>query len=128
MKLLLDTHLLIWSAQNHAKLGPKARRLIGDASNALSFSVVSLWEIVIKRGLERADFQIDPVRLHRGLLENGYAQLSITAGHVLAVAGLVPRHKDPFDRLLLAQAAAEGLTLVTTDKAVAAYGGSVIKV
>ena len=131
MKLLLDTHVLIWAAQ--ANQGPdslsrEAVALIGDEANELHFSAVSLWEVVIKSGLGRKDFQVDPHLLRRGLLDNGYREVAISSEHCLAVAGLPPIHKDPFDRLLVAQAQVEGATLLTSDAQVAQYDGPIRKV
>jgi PIN domain nuclease of toxin-antitoxin system len=128
MILLLDTHLLLWAAGEPKKLSAAARKLLADPVNILMFSPVSLWEIVIKRGLERADFQVEPRRLRRGLLDHGYGELSVSSEHVIAVDRLPPLHKDPFDRLLLAQAEVEGFTLLTSDKTLAAYPASVRKV
>jgi len=98
---------------------------MGDAENELLFSVASMWEIVIKRGLGRDDFKVDPRLLRRGLLDNGYAELEIASAHVLAIETLPPIHKDPFDRLLVAQAMVEGITLLTADANVARYPGPV---
>ncbi len=96
-----------------------------DPDNDLLFSVASLWEIVIKRGLHRPDFQVDARLLRRGLLDNGYLELPILSEHVVAVDSLPPIHKDPFDRLLVAQATVEGITLLTDDPTVAQYPGPV---
>jgi len=96
--------------------------------NELFFSVASLWEIVIKCGLGRADFQVDPRLLRRGLLDNGYNELPILSEHVVTVGVLPPLHKDPFDRLLIAQAMVEGITLLTSDARAAEYPGSVRRV
>ncbi|MCL1962270.1 MAG: type II toxin-antitoxin system VapC family toxin [Desulfovibrionaceae bacterium] len=128
MKLLLDTHLLLWAAGAPKRLSAAARKLIESADNRLFFSVASIWEIVIKRALDRADFQVDALLLRRGLLDNGYAELAVTGEHALAVESLPPIHKDPFDRLLVAQAAIEGMTLLTTDANVVRYAGPVRKV
>jgi len=87
----------------------------------LLFSVASLWEIVIKNRLGRDDFKVDPRLLRRGLLDNGYIELGIASTHVMAVDALPPIHKDPFDRLLVAQAMVEGITLLTADLCVASY-------
>ena len=102
MKLLLDTHLLLWAAGQPRRLTAAARKLINDARNELLFSVVSLWEITIKKGLGRDDFRVDPARLRRGLLDNGYTELVIAGAHAVAVGGLPALHKDPFDRMLIA--------------------------
>lgn len=128
MKLLLDTHLLLWVAQGSDRLSPAARHLLADAGNHLLFSVASLWEIAIKRALGRDDFEADPRLLRRGLLDNGYGELPIVGEHAIATLSLPPLHKDPFDRLLVAQAMVEGITLVTADAQVADYPGSVRRV
>lgn len=126
MKLLLDTHLLLWAAGEPGKLSDKARNLILDTSNDLFFSAASIWEIVIKRNLERPDFRVDPVRLRKMLVVNGYEEIPVESEHALAVASLPPLHKDPFDRILLAQARTEGLQLLTVDEQIANYGDSII--
>lgn len=125
MRLLLDTQLLLWAAYMPACISPAAQALIEDRGNQLLFSPASLWEVVIKRGLGRADFRADPRALRRGLVENGYDELPITSEHALAVELLPPLHKDPFDRLLVAQSLTEGLTLVTADTQLAGYPGSI---
>ena len=128
MKLLLDTHLLLWAAGEPDRLSANARTLIDAAENALFFSAASLWEIAIKRGLGRGDFQVDARLLRRGLLDNGYSELPIGSEHAVAVDSLPSIHKDPFDRMLVAQAMVEGITLLTTDSFVAQYPGPVRKV
>ena len=125
MKLLLDTHLLLWAAGEPKKLSPKARRLIADTDNELMFSAASIWEVAIKRALGRADFQVDTRLFRRGLIDNGYAELPVFSAHAVAVETLPPIHKDPFDRLLVAQSQVEGIALLTSDATVAQYGGSV---
>jgi PIN domain nuclease of toxin-antitoxin system len=125
MKLLLDTHVLLWAAAQPERLPAKARRLLNDEQNQLLFSAASLWEIAIKRGLRRKDFQVDPRLLRRGLLDNGYHELPILSDHVVAIDGLPTIHKDPFDRLLVAQAMVEGVTLLTLDPIVAEYPGPI---
>jgi len=128
VNLLLDTHLLLWAASEPKRLSAKARALLLDPANHLVFSSASLWEISIKNGLERVDFNVDPRRLWRMLLVNGYRELPIISEHTVAVNDLPPLHGDPFDRILVAQARVEGLTLLTADKAVAKYGDGVRKV
>ncbi len=128
MKLLLDTHLLLWAAGKPERLPAVARSMIGDPGNQPVFSSVSLWEVAIKRGLGRSDFQVDARLLRRGLLDNGYLELAITSEHAVAIDGLPPLHKDPFDRLLVAQSMVEGITLLTTDPLVAQYPAPVQKV
>jgi len=125
VKLLLDTHLLLWAAGQPTRLSAKARRLINHPENDLVFSAASLWEVAIKRGLGRDDFQVDTRLLRRGLLDNGYSELPIRSDHVVATESLPPIHKDPFDRVLVAQATVEGITLLTSDAVVARYPGPV---
>ena len=98
MKLLLDTHLLLWAAGSPYQLLTAARSLLEDPLNELLFSAASLWEIAIKRGLGRSDFQVDARVLRRGLLDNGYQELAITAEHAVSIDSLPPIHKKPFDR------------------------------
>ncbi|RDU99686.1 type II toxin-antitoxin system VapC family toxin [Trinickia dinghuensis] len=125
MKLLLDTHLLLWAAGQPDRLSAKACSLIEDEANTLLFSAASLWEVTIKSDLGRADFRVDPRLLRRGLIDNGYLELPITHHHVLSLKGLPPHHRDPFDRMLVAQSITEGIALVTTDPVVAQYEGLV---
>ena len=128
VKLLLDTHLLLWAAGEPKKLSPAARRMIGDKRHTLCFSAASLWEIAIKRTLGRDDFRVDPGVLRRGLLENGYAEVSIDGEHAVAVTVLPLLHKDPFDRILLAQAVVGGMLLLTVDEQLAQYPGPVRRI
>jgi PIN domain nuclease of toxin-antitoxin system len=125
MKLLLDTHLLLWAASQPNRLSAAALRLIDNPANELFFSAASIWEVAIKRGLGRSDFQADPRLFRRGLLDNGYSELPILSDHVVAIDSLPPIHKDPFDRLLVAQATVEGIALLTADSVVAQYLGPV---
>lgn len=128
MKLLLDTQLLLWAAGQPERLSARARRQLNDPENELLFSAASLWEIAIKNSLGREDFRVEPRVLRRGLLDNGYVELPITSEHAVNVDSLPPLHKDPFDRLLLAQALVEGVTLLTADQQLARYRGPVRKV
>ena len=130
MKLLLDTHLLLWAAGEPKRLSKPARSLIDDPDNQLLFSAASLWEVAIKRrmgkrGSRREDFKADPRLLRRGLLDNGYSELPIRSDHVVATESLPPIHKDPFDRILVAQATVEGITLLTIDSQVSQYPGPI---
>jgi PIN domain nuclease of toxin-antitoxin system len=122
MKLLLDTHLLLWAAGEPAKLPKAARAQIEDEANVLLYSAASLWEIAIKRGLGRMDFQVDVRRLRRGLADNGYIELPILSLHAITVDTLPALHKDLFDRILIAQAKTEGVALLTVDRSLAPYG------
>ena len=125
MKLLLDTHLLLWAAGEPKRLSKQARTLIDNPDNELLFSAASLWEVAIKRWLGREDFKVDARLLRRGLLDNGYSELPIISDHVVAAESLPPIHKDPFDRVLVAQATVEGVTLLTIDSLVAQYPGPI---
>ncbi|MEO8169315.1 MAG: type II toxin-antitoxin system VapC family toxin [Oxalobacteraceae bacterium] len=125
MKFLLDTHLLLWAAGAPKQLPAAARQLLEDPQNELLFSAASLWEIAIKRGLGRSDFQVDARVLRRGLLDNGYQELTISSEHAVFIDSLPPLHKDPFDRILVAQATVEGIILLTADALVAQYPGPV---
>ena len=113
MKLLLDTHLLLWAAGQPNRLSTAALKLIDNPANELFFGAASTWEVAIKRGLARNDFQADPRLLRRGLLDNGYRELPILSDHVVAIDSLPSIHKDPFDRLLVARAGVEGISLLT---------------
>jgi PIN domain nuclease of toxin-antitoxin system len=128
VKVLLDTHLLLWAAHEPKRIPKAARALIENAETGMLFSAASLWEITIKRGLGRPDFQVDPRVLWRALLDNGYEELPILSEHVMHVHQLPPKHKDPFDRVLTAQAIVEGITLLTNDQKLAAYPGPIRKV
>ncbi len=121
MRLLLDTQLLLWAAVAPSRISRPVHRLINDDANVLLFSVVSIWETTIKANLGRADFTVDPRQIRSGLLDSGYRELEVTAEHALAVGDLPLLHRDPFDRLLLAQARHEGATFLTADHALAAY-------
>ena len=128
MKLLLDTQLLLWAAGQPERLSARAKRQINDPENELLFSAASLWEITIKKALGREDFRVEPRVLRRALLDNGYVELPITSEHAVSVDTLPALHKDPFDRMLLAQALVEGITLLTSDAQLARYRGPVRKV
>jgi PIN domain nuclease of toxin-antitoxin system len=125
MKLLLDTHILLRAAGQPDKLSPSAQELLLDSRNTLFFSSASIWEVVIKRGIGRDDFKVDPYRLRKMLVMNHYIELAITSEHVLKVDTLPLLHKDPFDRILIAQARSEGMLLVTVDTAIIRYKESI---
>ncbi|WP_417563097.1 type II toxin-antitoxin system VapC family toxin [Microbacterium sp.] len=122
MIILLDTHLLLWAAYTPDRLPASTRDDIDNDDNTLLFSAASIWEVSIKSSLGRADFDVDPYVLRRGLIENAYVELPVTAAHAAAVRDLPAVHRDPFDRMLVAQARVEGVTLQTNDRLVAAYG------
>jgi len=123
MKLLLDTHILLWVAAG--TLPKKAIPYFTNEAIELFFSSASIWEVIIKKSLNRSDFQVDPTTLYYGLLDNGYMEIAITSRHALLVADLPQTHKDPFDRILIAQARAEGMSLLTSDKTVSNYSPAI---
>jgi PIN domain nuclease of toxin-antitoxin system len=125
VRLLLDTHLLLWSAFSAARLPLDAIPLLENPENELNFSAASLWEVAIKSSLGRTDFKVDARLLRRGLLDNGYREIAISSEHAVAIAALPPIHKDPFDRILVAQSLVENVTLVTSDVMVSRYAGSI---
>ena len=128
MKILADTHILLWASDHPERLSNAARLLLSDAGNDLFFSPMSIWEVAVKGALGRKDFQLDPRVLRRNLLDNSYLELPLTSEHALAVQGLPPIHKDPIDRLLIAQATVEGILLLTADRQIARYPGAIRKV
>jgi PIN domain nuclease of toxin-antitoxin system len=128
MRFLLDTHFVLWVPINDRRIGAQAHAIFGDASNKFQFSTSSIWEIAIKRSLQRMDFLFDPREIRRQLIENGYEELPILGPHAVAVDSLAPIHKDPFDRILIAQAMVEGITLLTVDTTIAQYPGPILKV
>ena len=120
MSLLLDTHVLLWWVGAPARLSEDAKAAIADPEVLVYVSAVSAWEISIKRGLNQLDLR-DEEFLY-GMRESGFTELPVTAVHGLAAAALPLHHRDPFDRMLVAQAASESMRLVTHDRAIAAYG------
>ena len=125
MKILLDTHLILWAAGSPDELPTEARRIIEDESNELFFSSASIWEIAIKASLQKVNFQIDVRVFRRNILDNGYIELPIKSSHAIFIQNLPIIHKDPFDRILIAQATEEGITLLTSDVTVANYPGPI---
>lgn len=125
MTFLLDTHLLLYAAGMPERLPSVARTLLEDPESDLAFSAASLWEVAIKNGLGRQDFRVDPRLLRRGLLENGYTELPVSGSHAVMADLLPPVNGDPFDRMLVAQAQIEGLTLLTLDPVIGRYPGPI---
>jgi PIN domain nuclease of toxin-antitoxin system len=125
VKLLLDTHILLWTANEPDRLSVKALALLNDPDHELLFSAASIWEIAIKNGLGRDDFKVDVRLLRRGLLDNNYRELPIASEHAVFIESLPLIHRDPFDRILIAQATVEGITLITSDNLVAKYPGPI---
>ena len=126
--VLFDTQLLLWAAAGDERLPPAAVERLKDESTQPLFSAASIWEIVINSGLGREEFRVDPSMLRRGLLDNGYQELPITSAHTLAVGRLPDHHRDPFDRILAAQANEEGIELLTNDQTLATYPGPITRV
>ncbi len=125
MNLLPDTHLLLWATIAPGRLSEVATELLEDPSNNLYFSAASMWEVSIKQSRGRADFNVDPRILYRRLIEIGFTELTVSSAHAFAVAALPPIHKDPFDRMLAAQAACENILLLTGDPVLAKYPGPI---
>jgi len=125
LRLLLDTHLLLWAAVEPSRLPHAARTLIEDPQNELFFSAASIRETAIKAGLKRSDFTVPPSLLRHELLKNEDTEIPISGRHAIAVLGLPLLHRDPFDRMLVAQATVEGITLLSLDKILAQYAGPV---
>ena len=128
MRLLIDTHLLLWASEDRARLPAKAQALMADPDNQLVFSAVNIWEVVVKHGLKRPDFDVDALVFRRQLLDAGYEEIPVTSLHALELAGLPLIHRDPFDRLLVAQAIAEPPVLYTADGALLGYSDLVRRV
>ncbi len=125
MRLLVDTHLLLWAAANSRRLPKEARRLLEDPANEVLYSAASLWEIAIKAALRKSDFRVDLALLRPALAAMDFVELPITGGHAERLASLPQIHKDPFDRMLVAQSLSEPLVLLTNDAALGAYGEGV---
>ena len=126
MKLLLDTQILIWLLFWPEILPQNAREIIGDEKNDLHFSPVSLWEVSIKRSQNKPDFQLDARVMQESLLDKGCLEIPIISSHTITAGELPVFHKDPFDRLLIAQAMVENLFLLTSDKKTAEYPAPVV--
>jgi PIN domain nuclease of toxin-antitoxin system len=121
MKLLLDTHAFIWWDSDPTRLSAKALAALGDRSNEALLSVASVWELVIKAQLGKLALRLPLADIIRQQQANGLRVLPVNLAHILGVEGLPPLHKDPFDRLLIAQANAEGADLVSADPMVTQY-------
>jgi len=128
MRFLLDTQFVLWVPIDDPHISSQARSILINPANQFVFSVSSIWEIAIKRGLQRQDFLFDPREIRRLMIENGYEELTIQSHHAVSVDSLAPIHKDPFDRILIAQAMVEGIILLTADPVIARYPGPIRKV
>ena len=124
MKLLLDTQLLLWAAGQPERLSMTARKLLNNPRHELLFSAASLWEITIKQATGKLT---GPADLAERVRDMGFRELPVTYAHAIAAGRLPPHHRDPFDRMLVAQAAVEGLTLVSRDESIARYDVDILK-
>ena len=125
MRILLDTHVLLWAMGSSRRLPLAARSLILDVSNDVFYSAASVWELAIKSTLRRGDFSVDLPALVRALSRSGFSELPVTSAHAVRVPALPAIHRDPFDRLLVAQSLTEPMTLLTNDAVLAGYGPTV---
>jgi len=121
MRLLLDTQVLLWAVAASRRLPKDARRVIEDPENEVFYSAASLWEIAIKSGLRRRDFRIDLEAFEAALPRTGLTELPVRARHAVALSRLPSVHRDPFDRMLVAQAVCEPLVLLTNDRVLTGY-------
>jgi PIN domain nuclease of toxin-antitoxin system len=128
MKFLVDTQVALWAFFEQRRLSAPARTILEDRGNSLVFSTAIFWEIAIKRALGKMGFQFEPRILRRAMLDDGYEELPVLGQHAVAVDSLPPIHKDPFDRILIAQAMVEGIILLTADSVIAQYPGPIRKV
>ncbi len=121
MRLLLDTHILLWALASDRRLSARTRDWIEDPANDVLFSPASILEIAIKSALQRSDFGVRPDEVAEAVRATGFVELAVRAGAAARVAPLPPHHRDPFDRLLVAQAIEETVRLVTADQQLAPY-------
>lgn len=121
MRILLDTHLLIWSLDEPVRLPEHVRDAVEAPENEILFSVVSIWEAAIKFALGRSDFPYEPADLVAAALETGFVEAPIKSDAAVRVSSLPQHHRDPFDRLLVAQAMSEGAFLYTSDAQLKPY-------
>ncbi|HSF15110.1 MAG TPA: type II toxin-antitoxin system VapC family toxin [Vicinamibacteria bacterium] len=122
MRLLVDTHLLLWAVAQSGRLSKEARRLLENPRNDVYYSAASLWEIAIKLGLGRDGFDVDLGELRSALIDMGFIELPVTGVHAERLVALPSIHKDPFDRMLVAQSLSEPLILLTNDDVLKEYG------
>jgi len=121
VRLLLDTHILIWALIEPVRLTPDVRATLEDPDHEIMFSAASIWEIAIKTALGRSDFRVAPRQIVEVALETGFVELAVQARAALRVESLPHHHRDPFDRLLVAQAMCEPAILYTADRQLAPY-------
>jgi len=127
VKLLLDTHILLWYLEGHPNLPETQRQQIEDRRNQVAVSAVSLWEMTIKIAIGKLELMDDLATVENTLLQQGIRILPIQTAHLQRLLGLPFHHRDPFDRLIIAQALAEEMTLVSDDAAFAAYPVSLLQ-
>ncbi|MGK9054664.1 type II toxin-antitoxin system VapC family toxin [Neorhizobium petrolearium] len=125
MRILLDSHLLVWLVGASDRLPPEAREIIENVDNDIFFSSASIWELSIKYSSGKIGLELPPRMLHRVLIESDFKELAVTASHALEVDMLQPIHKDTFDRILIAQAMWEGMLLLTSDETIAQYNAPI---
>lgn len=128
MKLLADTHVLIWMTIDSDKLSRNASQMLGDRENEVWFSAISILEMSIKQKLKKLDLRVPVTEYRAAMLANGLRELAVEGHQAAYVEALPFIHRDPFDRLLIAQATVEGMTLITADEQVALYPGPILKV
>lgn len=125
MRILLDSNLLVWISEESPRLPKVVERLLEDDEHRFFFSAVSLWELAIKSALGKSDYRVDVMQLYSELVDNEYEELPLNSRHAFALAGLPAIHKDPFDRMLIAQSISEGMLLLTSDETIARYSGAI---
>jgi PIN domain nuclease of toxin-antitoxin system len=128
LRLLLDTHVLIWALIDPDRLSSSLRSILEDPAQDVLFSAASLWEVAIKSALGRADFKVDPSEILTAAIQTGFGELPVRSAAALKVATLPLHHRDPFDRLLIAQALTEPARLYTADAALEPYSELVVRV
>ncbi len=128
MRLLLDTQIVLWALTGSARLGARAHDLITDPGNEIYVSTASIWEIAIKHVLGRGQMPVGGDRAAELCAAAGYRELPVAWRHAVVVESLPPLHADPFDRILVAQATAEPMRLLSRDATVASYGAIVMAV
>lgn len=128
MSFLADTHILVWAAQEPERLPKDVRELFENEHSDIRFSVISVWEVALKAARRPDQFPFGPDRFRNALLENGLSEIPVNGQHAVMVETLQPIHGDPFDRMLIAQAMCEGLTLITADTLIARYSAPIWRV
>jgi PIN domain nuclease of toxin-antitoxin system len=128
VRVLLDTNILLWAIIEPSRLKPGTRPVLQDPENEILFSAASVWEVAIKAALGRADFRVSPEEIFEEAIANGFVELPVRSAAALRVAGLPLHHRDPFDRLLIAQAMTEPARFYTADAALKIYSDLVTRV